>query len=172
MGMLRLLTVPFPGEPGGPPCSVCPLAPSGAVPFRPPFPGVFWAPPPFGVSLVPGGSAGRSLWAGPPSGKPPLWVLPNLPWGLCLPALGPLCLGGPSVSGPPCGVGPVPSPLSLRHRSLHLRGCQRPRSGTVRLGGGLGTPPGSAPSVRHCRSRCPPGPGSCVIAHIGLGSSS
>ena len=39
--------VPLPGESGGPPCPVCPLAPSGVVPFRPPFLGVFWAPSPF-----------------------------------------------------------------------------------------------------------------------------
>ena len=38
--------VPLPRESGGPPCPVCPSTPSGVVPFRPPFPGVSWAPAP------------------------------------------------------------------------------------------------------------------------------
>ena len=89
-----------------------------------------------GVSLVPGGSAGRSLWAGPPSGKPPLWVpypspgvcafrpwgpsaraahrflAPHVRLGLCHPpfpfAVGPFTCGAASARGwEPSGLGAV-----------------------------------------------------------------
>ena len=129
--------VPLPGESGGPPCPVCPLAPSGVVPFRPPFPGAFWAPSPFrcglwcqvgllagafGLVPLPGsrlsgcrypspGVCAFRPW-GPSARAAHRFLAPHVRLGLCHPpfpfAVGPFTCGAASARGwEPSGLGAV-----------------------------------------------------------------
>ena len=137
MGMLRLLLSLCLAESGGPPCPVCPLAPSGVVPFRPPFPGVFWAPAPFrcvfgarlgplagafGLVPLPGGRLSGCCYPSPgvcafrpwgPSARAAhRFLAPHVGLGLCHPpfpfAIGPFTCGAASARGwEPSGLGAV-----------------------------------------------------------------